>query len=197
MTRPRLSLISLASALFASLGLALSGGAAATLTACGGSGGSSSTTGTGGTEAPACFDYTGYDGTDPAVSFQTDVLPIFRTSCGLSASCHGTEQGHPEKQHYLGPKNADPAPTAAQIQAIFDQNVGVASVENPDMKIIEAGHPEESFLMYKLDGVGCDKLTCAAKDTCEALMPQGNTKPMAADKRDAIRAWIKQGAKND
>lgn len=203
MKRLRVSLVSLASLAslsFATLGLALSGGAVATLAACGGSGGSSSGTGgAGGTAAPLCFDYTGYDGTTPATSFATDVLPVFRTSCGLSASCHGTEGGHPLEQHYLGPKLKDPTPTPAQIQAIFDQNVGVASVENPDMKVVDPGHPETSFLMFKLDGVECDALTCAkqTKNACKDLMPLGNTTPMDADKREIVRRWIKQGAKND
>ena len=88
---------------------------------------------------------------------------------------------------------------AAEIQAIFDQNVGVASVENPDMKLVDPGHPEASFLMFKLDGVECDALTCAkqTKNACKDLMPLGNTKPMDADKREIVRRWIKQGAKND
>ncbi|MEO7328766.1 MAG: hypothetical protein ABI193_09330 [Minicystis sp.] len=198
MQRLRLSFVSLASFSLASLSLALSGGAVASLTACGGSGGSG-TGGSGGAEAPLCFDYTGYDGTTPATTFVADVLPIFRLSCGLSASCHGTESGHPDDQHFLGPKTKDPTPTALQIQAIFDQNVGVSSLANPDMKIIDPGHPETSFLMFKLDGVQCDALTCAtkAKNACKDLMPLGNTKPMDAAKRDIIRRWIKQGAMND
>jgi hypothetical protein len=198
MQRLRLSLVSFAS--FTCLTLALSGSALVSLSACGGGSGGTGGgggSGTGGSPEPACFDYTGYDGTTPAVSFKTDVLPIFRTSCGLSASCHGSESGHPADQHYLGPRNSDPDPTEAQIQAIFDQNVGVASVINPDMKIVDPGHPESSFLMFKLDGVKCETLTCAAKSACKTLMPQGNTKPMDAGKRDTIRAWIKQGAKND
>jgi len=202
MQRLRLTLLSLASLSLGSLSLAslpVVGGAVVSLSACGGSGGGTGSGGAGGAEAPLCFDYTGYDGTTPVTTFSADVLPIFRNSCGLSASCHGTEGGHPAKQHYLGPKLKDPAPTAAQIMAIFDQNVGVASVENPDMLLIDPGHPELSFLMFKLDGVECDALTCAkgAKNTCEDLMPLGNTKPMDASKRDTIRRWIKQGAKND
>ena len=130
MKRLRLSLVSLASLSFATLGLALSSGAVVTLAACGGSGGSSSGTGgAGGTEAPLCFDYTGYDGTTPTTSFAADVLPVFRTSCGLSSSCHGTEGGHPLEQHYLGPKLKDPDPTPAQIQALKDKGIIAASSE--------------------------------------------------------------------
>jgi hypothetical protein len=196
-TRKNLSFVSLAS--LSLLALGLSAGSALSLTACGGggSGGSGGGSTSTGCSDPVCFDYSKFDGTTPVTTFQADVLPIFRNSCGLSSTCHGSEQSHPPDQHYLGPKNKDPAPTAAQIQAIFDQNVGKASVLNPDMPIIDPGKPENSFLMYKLDGVECDKLTCAAKGTCDSLMPDGSTCPMEIEKRDVVRRWIAQGAKND
>ncbi|MFT3768622.1 MAG: hypothetical protein QM820_24515 [Minicystis sp.] len=204
--------------LASALVLALGAGLASSVTACGGSGGtggaggeigsggSTSSSGTGGTTpTAACFDYTSFDATTPAVHFQADVLPILRLSCGLSQSCHGNENG-PGGQHYYGPKNSDPAPTAAQIQAIFDQSVDKPSVANPTMKVIAPGDPANSFMLYKLDGdpsakdkdaqVSCDKLACAADKTCLDAMPQGGPQ-LPADKRDTLRRWIAQGAKND
>ena len=188
MANARLTIPVLSALLAASLAVAASG----SLAGCGG--GTSS--GGGGGGADGCFDYTGFTADKPTVSFKADVLPIFRTSCGLSASCHGGESG-PAGQHYLGPKNSDPAPTAAQIQKIFDQWVGQMPVVNAGMNLITPKDPEHSFFMYKLDGLKCSKLSCSSDDTCLALMPQGNTKPMDAAQRDVIRRWIAQGAKND
>ncbi len=192
-TIPLLSALLLASVAIATSGsLAGCGGGTAGSTGAGGGGGGSSC----GLDGEGCFDYTCFKGDSPTVSFKTDVLPIFRTSCGLSSSCHGGESG-PAGQHYLGPKNSDPAPTAAQIQKIFDQNVGQMPAVNAGMNIITAKDPEHSFMMYKLDGLKCTKLSCASDDSCLSLMPQGNTEPMDAAKRDVIRRWIAQGAKND
>lgn len=196
------------------LALALGAGLVSSVTACGSGGGDTGaaggTAGTGGgtggsTAASDCFDYTSFDGTTPAVSFQTDVLPIFRGSCGLSMSCHGNPSGT-GAQHFYGPKLSDPAPSAADLQAIFDQSVGQASVDEPSMKVIAAGDPAHSFLMYKLDGdpdakdfnaqVSCAQLPCAATETCLESMPQGGPQ-LPADKRDVIRRWIAQGAMNN
>jgi hypothetical protein len=200
MANARLTIPVLSALLAASLAMAASG----SLAGCGGSTGSTSTsTGGGGgggsacgLDGDGCFDYSCFDAMTPTVAFKADVLPIFRTSCGLSASCHGGESG-PGGQHYLGPKNADPTPTDAQIQLIFDQWVGQTPVIDAGMNLITPKDPEHSFFMYKLDGLKCSKLACAAKDTCDALMPEGNTMPMDSAKRDTIRRWIAQGAKND
>jgi hypothetical protein len=195
MTASKTPLFLLLLALVAPLGAACGGG--------GGSGGGGSTTGTGGTTAAAaCFDYTGWDGAAPAVSFKTDVLPLLRASCGLSASCHGSEAG-PGGQHYYGASLSAGDLTADQIQKIFDQSVGVAAAANPAQKVVDPSHPEASFLMYKLDGDPaksqkplCADLACSADDSCGTSMPQGGP-ILPEDKRDTIRRWIAQGAKND
>jgi hypothetical protein len=193
--------------LASALSISAAAGMVSSITACGGSGGGGGAGGggTGGGASAACFDYAGYDGTTPAVHFQADVLPIFRLSCGLSSSCHGNQAGS-GGQHFYGPKTSDPAPDAAALQAIFDQSLGQPAVANPDMNIITAGDPSKSFLMYKLDGdpsaadataqVSCANLTCAADGSCLSSMPQGGP-ALPAAKRDIVRAWIKQGAKND
>lgn len=190
------------------LSFALSLGAASSLTACGGGGGTGGSGGgsggAGGSAAAGCFDYSAFDGTTPAVHFQADVLPILRGSCGISMSCHGNPSG-PGAQHYYGPNINSADPTPAEIQAIFDQSVGVGAVDDPSIKVISAGKPEESFLLYKLDGdpsaasgeqVSCATLKCAADKSCGDSMPQFGP-PIDAAKRDVIRRWIIQGAKND
>ena len=195
MANARLTIPVLSTLLAAALAIAASGslaGCGGGTSGSGGGGGGSSC----GLKSDGCFDYTCFTADSPTVSFKTDVLPILRTSCGLSASCHGSESG-PAGQHYLGPKNSDPAPTTAQIQMIFDQWVGQTPVVNAGMNLISPKDPEHSFFMYKLDGLSCSKLTCSSDKSCLALMPQGNTEPMDAAKRDVFRHWIAQGAKND
>lgn len=206
------------------LAFALCAGMASSLTACGGgdtggtggAGGStttssttssttSGTTGSGG-HAPAdgCFNYTTFDATTPAVHFKADVLPILRLSCGLSNSCHGDPNGS-GGQHFYGPKLSDPEPDAATIQKIFDQSVNKTAVAEPTLKVIAPGNPVGSFLLYKLDGdpgakaeeqVACSALACAIDQSCLSSMPL-NGPALPADKRDTIRRWIAQGAKND
>jgi hypothetical protein len=145
---------------------------------------------------------TGGSGGGGDVSFSTDVLPIFRTSCGLSSSCHGEETPPTPAQHYYGPALADAAPTAMQIGEIFTQAVGVKSVDDPDMDVIKPGDSAHSFLIFKLEGdptkasLDDASLTCAADMSCGTSMPQGG--PMlAADQIATIKNWIDQGAKNN
>jgi hypothetical protein len=205
-----------------SLGLAALALAACTKSTGSGTGGhTTGSGGSGGAAAGDCFDYTGFQ-TTPAVSFGTQVLPIFRNSCGISSVCHGcddsdtcTDSG---VKPYLGPSVGSPDPTAAQIAAIFAQTVDQPAalqpslidpsvmVGDPDMKIVAAGDPAHSFMMYKLDGdptasnmndeVSCSKLTCAAGMTCGGAMPSGGPQLTSSD-RDIIRRWIAQGAKNN
>ena len=188
-----------------SLLASLAVGVGGSLAGCG-DGSSGSTSGEGGAggggdcgpSADGCFDYSWFKGDAPVVTFKADVLPILRTSCGLATSCHNSENG-PGGQHYLGPKLSDPDPTAEQIAKIFEQSVGKMPVLNAGMNIITPGDPEHSFFMHKLDGVKCSTLACAKDDGCGTLMPQGvkDTSLMPADKRDTLRRWIAQGAKND
>lgn len=153
---------------------------------------SSGASGPGGSGA-ACFDYGAFDGATPTVSFQTDVLPIFRQSCGLSSSCHGTTSS---PGPFLGPKLSDPPPDPSVIEQIFDANVGVPSSAEPSMLLVSPSDPERSFLLHKIDDtLECDLLVCADDDSCGDAMPVGS--PLDADKRDVIRRWIAQGAKND
>ncbi len=184
---------------------------------CGGGSSGSGGGGTGGGAANPCFDYSSYDGSSPKTTFRADVLPIFRRSCGLSESCHGpdsTGQIHlPENQKFLGPPVGGKDPTDAQIQMILgeivDQPAEVLKGSNiapePDgLKIVNPGHPESSWLMFKLDATlnmdgtstFCSKLKCGSAKDCGDSMPQGGPELDTADK-STIRLWIAQGAKND
>jgi hypothetical protein len=164
----------------------------------GGSGGGGGEGGSGGSDgAGECFNYSTFKGDTPVISFQMEVLPIFRRSCGVSSSCHGATNSATPAQHYLGPSLTSPTPDATTITKILDGIVGVASVEEKTMKVIEAGSPQTSFMMYKLDGVKCEQLTCLDDEKCGVLMPQGSKMTMDSKERDIIRRWIAQGAKNN
>jgi hypothetical protein len=171
-----------------------------------------------------CYDYSTFNGTSPKVSFKTDVLPIFQQGCALSTACHGCDAaanpGCTASVYtpFLGVPTTAGVPTAAQIAAIIASAVGkpaalqtsnldgTTMVGNPDMSIVKAGDPANSFLMYKLDGafpavptnddVTCPKLTCAGTMTCGEAEPSGGPQLPAAQ-RDTIRRWIAQGALND
>lgn len=141
-----------------------------------------------------CHDYSSFNATSKTVKFSTDVLPIFRQSCGLSGACHGSESG-PAGQPYLGPPTADGAATPAQIAAIFTQNVGASATKASGMKIVEASSPQKSFLMHKMDNtLKCADVAC--ESGCGSSMPLANPSLSETD-RDTVRLWIAQGAKND
>jgi hypothetical protein len=172
-----------------------------------------------------CFDYTSFDTTMPSVSFKTDVLPIFRTSCGISSVCHGCDTTadpgctKPGFNPYLGTSMTQGPPSATQIMAILTATVNAPAgiqtsttpdakmVGNPDMMIVKAGDPSHSFMTYKLDGnfptnptsndVTCASLTCAASQSCGQAMPSAAGMPLPESERDIIRRWIAQGAMNN
>lgn len=158
-----------------------------------------------GNETPGpvtCHDYGTFQGMTPTVSFKTDVLPLFRRSCGVGgAACHGDENGLSEHP-YLGPKN-DPAmpmdATQAQIDAIFMQVVSKPAVQAPMTMLVEPGKPELSYLMHKMDGTQgtCADAKCTAIATkCDSSMPLSQDL-LPAEERETVRRWIAQGAKND
>jgi hypothetical protein len=140
-----------------------------------------------------CFDYSSFSAS--TVTFKADVLPIFRNSCGLSGSCHGSKTPAAPGQPFLGLPNSAGEMMQADIDAIFEQNVGVAATKATGMKIVEAGSPKTSFLMHKMD----DTLTCAdvkCDAACGAAMPLGSG-VLDETARGKVRSWIAGGAKND
>lgn len=147
-------------------------------------------------EAP-CFDYSTFS--KSTVSFKTDVLPVFRNSCGLSSSCHG-DSSSPEtsvdKRPYLGePK--DKMMSDQQIADVISAIVNVKAAKEPSMKEVTPGDPQKSFLMYKVDHtLSCSQLPCSSGGACGDNMPQ-NSDPLPIDQRNKIRSWIANGAQNN
>ena len=193
--------------LHAALIAATTGAAVSTAAGCPGSGGTGGSGGKSCLTAQKCYDYSCYK-PGATRSFRTDVLPIFEQSCSLSTSCHGdpssptTGLGY---QPYLGKTSSDTNPS--DITKIFATVVGVASPVATNLKIIDPGNPENSFLMHKMDGdITCSMLSCAAPTAttagsamglgCGVSMPMG-VDPLGLATRDTVRDWIKQGAMNN
>jgi hypothetical protein len=170
------------------------------------------------------YDYSTFDSTEP-VSFEKDVFPLLRRSCGISTVCHGAGANQGAAGLYLGPKKSDTDTVvdAAFRQAIVDSLVGVtsltvpgtssdagaagaagASSANDGAKLIVAGDPANSFFMLKLDGcessmgLQCVKIKSNKTDPlipCGESMPDGNL--LCDSERDIFRRWIAQGAQNN
>jgi hypothetical protein len=148
------------------------------------------------------------DLTKPTVSFQADVLPIFQQSCSIGgATCHGAPNETALLRPFLGTSGVD---GGADPETILSGIVGVASKEDPQMKIVAASDPSQSYLMHKIDDDQCTLATeCASQQAaivaagnsgytgCGLLMPQTNAEPLDVSTRDTIRRWIAQGAANN
>lgn len=153
----------------------------------------------------------------PEVSFAKDIRPIFEQSCSLTASCHGQPSNNISTTGLIFLGAVDGGTDAAEIiQGI----VGVASPEDSQVDIVKPHDPENSYLMYKLDGDMCQFATeCNVNATkapafayCGLSMPYASP-PLCLDsqtdcvktqtitqqygERDQIRRWIAQGALNN
>lgn len=165
-------------------GAALAASFVALLVACSGdpsSGAASGEQGVG--SSGACTPYAAPASTDlakPTVSFARDVAPIFAQSCTFS-SCHAT---------------------AASEGHLVLKGDGVrarllkGSLRLPSMPYVTPGHPEQSFLMHKLDGDSCTLDAQCVDGDCLDTMPKGGD-PLPQDQRDTLRRWIAQGGADD
>jgi hypothetical protein len=154
--------------------------------------------------AVACSSSSGND--QAAVSFATDVMPIFKQSCALSV-CHGQPNNTAVESLYLGDPNNDTPDVIGQVYAGL---VGVPALENPSMNLITASSTADSYLFFKLQGqqdtleAQCAKAAtpcpdCAAPTTCGASMPFGGSifSQESPAQFATIENWIAQGAKNN
>src|SRR5437867_3998976 len=99
-----------------------------TLTGCAGGGGG----GGGAPPTPACKPPA-----TPTVSFSMDIQPIFNRSCALP-SCH------------ILPVPAQGQDLSAGVA--YSQTVNVASTEQPKLKRVKPGKPQDSYLVRKIQG---------------------------------------------
>jgi hypothetical protein len=142
-----------------------------------------------------------------AVSFSTDVMPVFAKSCTLSSVCHGQMNNAPEENLYLGPNYGG---TNADADAVYRMLVGVPSKEDPSMSLVAAGDTSGSYLWHKVIGdqntlaADCAKATmacydCTASTPCGTLMPYLG-EPLEVDTPEylcTIESWISEGAPNN
>jgi hypothetical protein len=143
---------------------------------------------------PECRDHivpAGTDLTTPEVSFSRDVMPTFVNSCAFT-TCHGNPTGL-NNGVFLGRK---PESSRSDVERVLAATVRVPAPQLSTMSFVAPGDPENSYLMRKLDGDHC-LLHAQCKDgSCGISMPrQSGLLPLA--RRDAIRRWIAQGAKDN
>jgi hypothetical protein len=137
------------------------------------------------------------DLTTPTVSLATDVMPLFQHSCGIAgATCHGSPNDPMQGRPFL-----DYADGGADAATVLSGIVGQPSTEDPQMVLVKAGDPANSFMMHKLDGDQCTLASACAKGQsqypdCGQPMPY-SSQALEQSQLDTIRRWIAQGAKNN
>jgi hypothetical protein len=139
------------------------------LTGCAGSGGG------GGTSQPACKPPA-----QPSVSFAGNIQPIFDRSCALGG-CH-----------------SGPAPTGGQDLTAghsYKQSVNVRSTQQPKLKRVLPGNPDDSYMVRKIRG---------GPNISGVMMPQGcpgaplnGAQCLSADDIAAIVQWVTECAPNN
>jgi hypothetical protein len=143
-----------------------------------------------------CSANSGSQPTGP-VSFKQTVLPLFEQSCGIGeGACHGEGLAPGTGRPFLG-NHAGGTDPAMVLMGIVNQ----PSSEDPQLDIVKASDPDNSYLIHKLDGdqvqfsAECAKAT-QAYPMCGSQMPYTG---MALDQStiDSVRQWIAQGAQNN
>lgn len=107
------------------------------------------------------------------VSYASQVQPIWAAKC-ISNACHDNTM--PQERLNL---------TASVSRAAM---VGVASQQCPSTKLVNAGNPDQSYLMFKLQGSG----PCMTG----SRMPKGAS-ALTAGQLQLVRDWIVNGAPNN
>ncbi len=145
-------------------------------------------------------------GSDAPVSFANDVMPIFQQNCTQSNVCHGQMNLAVVENLYLG--ISSPTVDPATTKSVYDELVGVKSVEDPAMNLVTADNAETSYLVHKLNGdqnmfdAECAKAGKCTSVNCTIQMPCGAPMPYDAEMLSGmslqqITDWINQGAKNN
>jgi hypothetical protein len=101
---------------------------------------------------------------------------VLARGCGAFRSCH---QGTAVEAGMLN----------LEAGRSYDALVGVPSVEHPDLLLVAAGKPDESYLLVALGGAD-------GPLPSKGRMPLNNP-PLCDEKIQAIRRWIEAGAAND
>jgi hypothetical protein len=142
------------------------------LAGCAGQGGG----GGGGAPKPSCKP----PKTGTTVSFANNIQPIFNRSCAVAASCHA------------GPGSADMDLTAG---IAYGQIVNVPSTQQKNLKRINPGNPETSYLVRKIQG-GPNISGTPMPQGCPAS-PLNGAQCLSADDIGAIVQWVTECATNN
>jgi hypothetical protein len=103
------------------------------------------------------------------LSYEADVVPIWRAHGCASAGCHGVTAS----------EGLDLRTAGSGYAGLVDRD----SRQCKDMELVDPGDPEGSYLMNKLLGVGM----CSG-----TRMPRGGK--LSAEQLSVVRAWIEAGA---
>lgn len=129
----------------------------------------------------------------PPHLYKENVYPILQKNCALTA-CHGSTQQTP--------------PLGVKISAVDPEDAYKSLVNKPSTRftgtnLIEPGDPDNSLVMRKMDGTQAQLKSCPGDCGKSMPPPDDDSMPASTDqllsetKRDTIRAWIKDGAKDD
>ena len=142
------------------------------LVGCAGTGGG----GGGGAPKPTCKPPQG----GATVSFSSNIQPIFNRSCAVAANCHA------------GPGSADLDLTAGKA---YGQTVNVPSTQQKNLKRVNPGNPDTSYLVRKIHN---------GPNISGTIMPQGcpatplsGAQCLSADDMGAIVQWVTECAPNN
>ncbi|HYP75688.1 MAG TPA: hypothetical protein VER12_07035 [Polyangiaceae bacterium] len=126
---------------------------------------------------------------DETGDFHTKVRPIFESATNHCASCHGPSQTSPYANLTLG----------GQVSSkCIVGRLKRASLDGGQIKLIEPGDPEHSWLYLKAAGLA-DTAGCVASDpnrpcNTATMPPGGSGKTMTDAELTILRDWIKAGA---
>ena len=127
---------------------------------------------------------------DETGDFHTKVRPIFEATTNHCASCHGPSQTSPYANLTLGGQVSSKCIVARLKRA---------SLDGGQIKLLEPGDPEHSFLYLKAAGLA-DAAGCVATDpnrpcNTATMPPSGTGEPtMTAAELKILYDWIKAGA---
>ncbi len=107
------------------------------------------------------------------VTWRQRVLPILQSNCG---GCHG---------------GSNPQAGLDLLAEDAYQRVLQASTQKPELKLIQPGEPQQSYLYRKLVGDG------SITGTRMPINPLNGDAPLPTDQLDAISDWITAGAQED
>ncbi len=109
----------------------------------------------------------------PEVSFEEDVAPVLKRRCAI---CHITGK--------------EPGLVSLVPASAYDSIVGVSSVQS-ELKRVEPGNPEASYLYHKISGTQFE-VPGGEGDQMPLGLP-----PLPEEQQELIRTWIEQGAMNN